>query len=728
MKLKLKIIIITIISFYSKALFSQCINTFPNTQNFETAPTWTAGGTNSDWAWGNPSKPVISGAGSGSKCWIIGGLTTSNYNGLQQSYIQSPCYDFSLLTYPTVSFKVFWEMEYRYDGASLQYSTNNGLNWTTIGSSIDPINCNTDNWYNYATINYLNWVNTKNGWSGNSKPTNGGCQGGSGSLGWVTAKHCINNLAGLSNVQFRFVFGSGQTCNGFDGFAIDDFTIENAITTPVTFTNTCTNFTSINSICQSSLNYNWNFGDASASLANNTSTLSNPTHVYSGAGVYTVSLSTTNGPCGSVTSFTKTVSVLGSAITAQTNVTCKGGNNGSATVIPLTGNTNYTYSWTPEGGMAPTASNLTAGNYSVTISDANGCTSTSSVTITEPNITTGVASQTVTSCLGNTSLLQVITSGITDPITYLWTPGGYTTNSITITPSVTTVFTVNVTVTGACPKTEQKIITNQVVPKPIISFTNSATNGCAPLCVNLIDNSSTPAGSIIANNWSFSNGNSLNTANATICFNNAGTYKANYGVTNSFGCTNYKDSVLTIIVYPTPVAAFVEDKNNFTDLEETLVTFVDQSTGSPNEWEWNFAGLEKAKTKNTNFSFLTSGTYPVILAVSNQFGCSNTVTHTISVLPEFTCYIPNTFSPNDDGLNDVFIPKGRGWNTATYKLAIFNRWGLQLFYTQDVQQGWNGKTHGSSNFVEDGIYTYKIEVGDNSSKLHSYIGNVTIIK
>jgi len=713
---------------FSKTLLSQCINTFPNTQNFESSPTWTSGGANSDWAWGSPTKAIITSAGTGTKCWVIGGLTGNNYNGSQQSFIESPCYDFSTLTYPTATFKVFWEMEYRYDGAGLQYSLNNGVSWQMLGAFNDPINCNTQNWFNYSTVNFLSWAGSKNGWSGNSMPNSGNCQGGNGSLGWVTATHCLSNLAGKPNVKFRFVFGSGLTCNGFDGFAIDDFTIDNAVTSPVTFTNTCANFISINpAICQSTLSYFWDFGDTQ-NIASNTSTLTNPTYIFSNPGVYNVSLSTTGGPCGAKTSFTKTVSVLGSSISSQSNVTCKGGNNGGATVVALNSNSNLTYTWSPEGGNTATANSLIAGNYSVFIADGNGCKSTSTLNITEPNATTGASSQTIVSCLGNASILQVVTAGITDPISYFWLPGGYTTNSINIVPLATSVYTVNVTIAGACPKFEQKLFTTQVVPKPTISFTNSTTQGCVPLCINFIDKSSTASGSITSNFWQFSNGSFSDELNPTICFNKAGIYKASYGVLNNYGCSNFKDSILTIAVFPTPIANFIADKYEFTDLEETQVNFKDLSTANPNSWEWNFAGQEKSYTKNTNYKFTTSGVYPILLNVTNEYGCSASASQTINVLPEFTFYVPNTFTPNGDNLNDVFLAKGRGWDETSFKLLIFNRWGKKIFSTQDVNQGWNGKVNNTDVLVEDDIYIYKIELNDNSKKLHSYLGNITVIK
>jgi len=698
--------------------FSQCINTFPNTEDFENAPSWVSGGVNSDWAWGTPAKSVITGAGGGNNCWIIGGLSNPGYNGSQQSFIESPCYDLSTLSYPVVSFKIFWEMEFKYDGAGLQYSTNSGASWISVGSYTDQPTCMTQNWYNYGNINYLT-SNSKQGWSGNSKSTAGSCQGGSGSLAWVNAKHCLSNLGGQSNVKFRFVFGSGTTCNTFDGFAIDDFTIENKMPSITIFTNTCTQFTGTDTSCVSPSSYLWNFGDPSTGTAN-TSTLNNASHIFSAPGTYSVTLTTLKGACNFSTTFSKTVSILGSAIASSSNVTCKGGNNGSATASALFGTGAYTFSWTPEGGNGATASSLFAGNYSVTITDANGCTNTSTVDINEPNPLTGPASQTLTACIGDQTHLQVLVSGINDPISYLWSPGSNTTSSIFVSPTVTTVYSVNISVTGTCVLNEQKLFTALVAPKPDISFTASALKGCAPLCIDLSDKSSTPSGTITKTNWSFSNGTYSNLENLNICFSSPGTYTFSHGATNSFGCYNSVNNI-SITVLPSPEAKFTADKFIINDLEPA-VNFKDESSEDVIAREWNFGGLAISSALNPSFSFNGSGDYKVLLTVVNSSGCSSTAEHTIKVFSEFTFFIPNTFTPNGDLLNDVFLPKGTGWQAENYKLEIFNRWGQKIFFTNDPFLGWDAKSS------EDNSYVWKAEIMDNNQRLHSYSGQVNVLR
>ena len=142
------------------------------------------------------------------------------------------------------------------------------------------------------------------------------------------------------------------------------------------------------------------------------------------AGTYTVTVTDANG-CMATRSFTLTEpTAINTAVGSQTNVSCNGGSNGSASVVPSGGTPGYTYSWSPSGGTAATATGLTAGTYTVTVTDANGCMATRSFTITEPTaINTAVGSQTNVSCNGGSNgSASVVPSGGTPGYTYSWAP------------------------------------------------------------------------------------------------------------------------------------------------------------------------------------------------------------------------------------------------------------------------------------------------------------------
>ena len=76
----------------------------------------------SDWAWGTPSHPSINTAAEGTKGWFVGSLSGTYYEFGQQSWLESPCFDFTALQYPYISFKLYWECERQYDGLGFQYS------------------------------------------------------------------------------------------------------------------------------------------------------------------------------------------------------------------------------------------------------------------------------------------------------------------------------------------------------------------------------------------------------------------------------------------------------------------------------------------------------------------------------------------------------------------------------------------------------------------------------
>ncbi len=428
------------------------ISTFPYFENFEAGQGgWIPGGILSDWTYGTPAKPIITGAGGGTKCWINGGLTLTGvgYNYNEVSYVVSPTFNFSSLAYPWISFKLFWETEKKWDGGNLQYSLNGGTTWVRVGAVGDPVDCMNDNWYNTNSISQLISLDpSKQGWGGNHYPaaatgtgnanaTGAGCQLGSGSMSWLVSKHCLVGLAGQPNVKFRFTFGAGSTCNYYDGLAFDDILIQEGLQNAPDFSLACAatpnsiNFTSILPACPNpaSTTLAWNFGDP-GSGASNTSSAVNPLHTFSASGVYTISLTQTGGPCNPPGIITHTVSIMNSSMTATTSVTCFGGNNGSATSTVSNGTTPYTYSWSPTGGNSLTGTNLTAGNYTLTIQDALGCKKTSTVTILQPAALTAAPLFTNVLCnAGNTGAASVTAGGGISGYTYSWTPSGGTSAS-----------------------------------------------------------------------------------------------------------------------------------------------------------------------------------------------------------------------------------------------------------------------------------------------------------
>jgi gliding motility-associated-like protein len=471
----------------SRAQCAAPITVFPYNEGFEaTDGGWTTGGTLSDWAWGTPAKTVITAAASGTKCWIVGGLNGNSYNDGEASWLQSPCFDFTGIQFPYISFSVFWEMERRFDGGGFQYSTNLGVTWTNVGTISDPVNCLNDNWFNFSPVQFLSALaSVRDGWSGNIQPNAGSCQGSGGSGGWVKAQHTIPGLAGLQNVIFRFIFGAGTVCNNYDGFAVDDIIISEAPPNNASFSFSCINSTTINFTNTSALcpATNWNFGDP-ASGANNISTLANPTHAFSSPGTYTITLNAT-GPANAPSTATQTINILGLTSSVISNNNCFGDNNGAASVnvIPVTA-APFFYSWnTAPVQNTAIASGLAGGTYTVTVNALNSCTSSATVLISEPAPLSHNVNIVQPGCGAATGTATITESGGTAPYTYSWFPSGGT--GPTAAGLAIGNYTVTVTDSKSCNENINVIIANATIPNITITNKKDAT------CFGLSDGTAT---------------------------------------------------------------------------------------------------------------------------------------------------------------------------------------------------------------------------------------------
>ncbi|MBK9177034.1 MAG: gliding motility-associated C-terminal domain-containing protein [Flavobacteriales bacterium] len=405
---------------------AQCgivVGTFPYQEGFEAAPAWLSGGTGNDWAWGTPAKPTINSAGGGTKSWCVGGLTGSFYTYGEQSWLEGPCFDFSALPYPYVSFKIFWECERTYDGLGFQYSLDQGNTWSNVGTVNDPATCFDQNWFNTPNINNLNLASPKQGWSGRIGPTQGSCAGSQGSLGWVTASHCLADLAGEPSVKFRFIFGAGTTCNSYDGIAIDDVYIGEAPPEPNPVQWTCFADTlAISGVQTCASTLLWDFGDP-ASGAANTSSAQTPQHVFSTPGAYTVTLSLFYS-CRSPQVVTLPVNILGLQLSG-TDPTCAG-NDGSVSAAVSGASAPIIYLWNPGGASTSAVSGLGAGTYNFVANSAGSCPTGGSVTLAPPSSApTASITTTPASCNGFADgSASVTVNGGTPGYSYSWSPNG----------------------------------------------------------------------------------------------------------------------------------------------------------------------------------------------------------------------------------------------------------------------------------------------------------------
>ncbi len=230
--------------------------------------------------------------------------------------------------------------------------------------------------------------------------------------------------------------------------------------------------------------------------------------------------------------------------------------------------------------------------------------------------------------------------------------------------------------------------------------------------------------------WSFGS-SSIPTSTLTSpaqCFTAAGTYQVKVTVTDIHGCNGVGSTLVHALAIP--IADFDYGQQPVSVLAPE-VQFTNQSTPGLPHYYWNFGdfyGNDTSSLVNPSHIYTDAGTYSVTLTVATITGCSATVVKPIVINEDYALYVPNAFSPNGDGVNDVFKPQGEGF--TDYKLYIFDRWGLMVFYSDEINKGWDGKVQGkgSEDAVQQDVYIWKIQLKDFEKKDRTLHGTVTLIK
>ena len=187
-----------------------------------------------------------------------------------------------------------------------------------------------------------------------------------------------------------------------------------------------------------------------------------------------------------------------------------------------------------------------------------------------------------------------------------------------------------------------------------------------------------------------------------------------------------------IQVYPLPIASFYANPSK-TTIYESNISFINTSQGA-NSYNWDFGdpnaqnGLNNSVAVNPSYLYSNAGTYTVHLIATSDRGCKDTADIVIEVIPDFALYIPNTFTPDGNGLNDIFQPLGVGIDEDSFRMDIFDRWGENIFSSSNFRKGWDGTVKGNSKLAPQGVYTYKIFVRDLLGGKHPFVGHLTVIR
>lgn len=222
--------------------------------------------------------------------------------------------------------------------------------------------------------------------------------------------------------------------------------------------------------------------------------------------------------------------------------------------------------------------------------------------------------------------------------------------------------------------------------------------------------------------WFFGNGQSSTEEKPSILFS-TGTYDISLEIVNlETGCVERIDVEDWIEVYDPPIAGMeVSPKEIF--LGERV--YVDDLSEKSNVYSIDFGNGHIIDEAEPSYEYPTAGDYVITQTVSNESGCIDTLSQKVSVLYDYTAYIPNVFSPNGDNLNDEFIPIYKG--ITDYKITIYNRWG-ELVFQRDIGDGihWNGMYDGEK--ASQDVYIYIANLQTDTGKIIERKGHVTLVR
>ncbi|MBP6090323.1 MAG: gliding motility-associated C-terminal domain-containing protein [Crocinitomicaceae bacterium] len=467
----------------------------------------------------------------------------------------------------------------------------------------------------------------------------------------------------------------------------------------------------------------WQFGDGT------TSNVYSPSHVFVQSGTLQVTLLGTSLAYGCTNSVTHTVVVRPTPNLTYDNYNYVG-------CIPLsvpfneTSNTANYATWDFQDGtigigVSTTHVYSTAGTYyPIVITQNNfGCSDTTTFNVfAHPNPVSDFTLSATESC---DYPFTISTNNLsTGANAYFWDFDNTTTsnwNAPTVTYLAAGDYDLSLITYNqfGCSDTSTQLV--QIHEKPQILFSAVDPDGCEDFEAEFV-NSSLFADSYT---WSFGDGSSSTLTNPTHLYTDPNVYSVTLFATNADGCTNSYTATNYINVYQTPVAGF-----NVTPVVITTdhpMVYLENTAAAYSNGFYDFGNgyQEDIDVLTFNYSISDSGFYLITQIVNTPFGCADTAYNTIRINLSPTHYVPNSFTPDDDGMNDTWNP------VLVYvkklEVLIFNRWGEVVFRTNEIAPSWDGKSLLGIP-VQDGTYSYRITGRDGNNELIDLKGHINLIR
>jgi gliding motility-associated-like protein len=260
---------------------------------------------------------------------------------------------------------------------------------------------------------------------------------------------------------------------------------------------------------------------------------------------------------------------------------------------------------------------------------------------------------------------------------------------------------------------------------PVVKLASDLNQHCAPAEVVLnLTSSNGGTGS-----WNLGNGKTLDGLKVPYIFTSPGSYSITFNYTLG-ACVTQAHLDNPIEVYVSPNADF-EFSKDFVSISDPHVQLINR-TGQlgDNYYTWTYLNELNSFEVNPVLSFTKTGIYEVELEARNHSGCSHSITKLIEVKNDYSVFIPNSFTPNYDGKNDIFKPvfSSFGIDSKNYRMEIYDRWGHLVFSTTELNSGWDGSADNQNDLAaKQETYVYKIQFKDMEGTVHHREGYLLLL-
>lgn len=434
---------------------------------------------------------------------------------------------------------------------------------------------------------------------------------------------------------------------------------------------------------------------------------------------YTAIVSDNNG-CTSSDSVDVIVHALPLAAAGNDQTICEGSTAG------LTASGGVSYIWNPGGQTSASilVSPAVTSTYIVQVTDQYTCINSDTVIININPSPIAEYDLTLPACVSYPIQFNNLSSSSATMFRWKFGDGNFSTQ---LSPSHTYLISDKYPVQLyceniiGCADSVEKLIS--INPNPVASFTTQDT--CAESVVSFSSTSQTSSGSLVSWYWDFGDGNQSTQENPINIYAAHGVFDVTLSVQNDSGCFHSITIPQSIEIYPLPIAAF-SAAPPVVSILNPKVYFLDQSFGSQ-QWIWDFGDHEGTSLEQNPYYFYNdTGKFIASVICISQNGCRDTAYGEVYVTPDFQLFIPNAFTPNGDEKNDAFQAYGIG--IGEFRMVILDRWGKEVFTTNQPEGAWNGRAENTGHECPEGIYVYKVILKDYKNEYFEKTGQLTLIR